>query len=80
MQNLKILGLKMTKIQGSDGRMDKCKIAILNIDSILKRIILGLWNMEVRNFASTKWEFRLLIQKLYLANYFGKSTLKIKLC
>jgi hypothetical protein len=34
-QNLKILGFKMAKIQGSDGRRDKCKIAILNIDSIL---------------------------------------------
>jgi hypothetical protein len=34
-QNFKIVGLKMAKIQGSDGRMDKCKIAILNIDSIL---------------------------------------------
>jgi hypothetical protein len=34
-QNLMIVCLKMAKIQGSDGRIDKCKIAILNIDSIL---------------------------------------------
>jgi hypothetical protein len=34
-QHLKIVGLKMAKIQGSDGRIDKGKIAILNIDSIL---------------------------------------------
>jgi hypothetical protein len=27
----------MAKIQGSDGRMDKRKIAILNIDSILNK-------------------------------------------
>jgi hypothetical protein len=34
-QNLKIVGLKMAKRKGSDGRKDKRKIAILNIDSIL---------------------------------------------
>jgi hypothetical protein len=34
-ENLNILGLKMAKIQGSDKQIDKSKIAILNIDSIL---------------------------------------------
>jgi hypothetical protein len=36
-QKLKIIGLKMAKTQGSDGRIDKCKTtsAILNIDFIL---------------------------------------------
>jgi hypothetical protein len=33
--NFKLIGLKMAKIQGSDGLMGKRKIAILNIDSIL---------------------------------------------
>jgi hypothetical protein len=47
----------MVKIQGSDGRIDKCKIAIFNIDSILNWIILGLKNMEVLNFASPKWAY-----------------------
>jgi hypothetical protein len=39
---MKIVGLKMVKIQGSDGRRDKRKTAFLNIDSILNLIILGL--------------------------------------
>jgi hypothetical protein len=56
---MKILGLKMTKIQGSDGRIDNRKIAILNIDSILNWIILSLRNMEVLNFASPKWLYML---------------------
>jgi hypothetical protein len=34
-QNLKFIGLKMVKIQCSDGPMGKRKIAILNIYSIL---------------------------------------------
>jgi hypothetical protein len=34
-QNLKIENFQMAKKQGSDGWIDKCKIAILNIDSIL---------------------------------------------
>jgi hypothetical protein len=34
-KDLKILWLKMAKIQGSDGRIDKRKIAILKIDCIL---------------------------------------------
>jgi hypothetical protein len=54
---LKIVGLKMSKIQSSVGRMDKCKIAILNIDFILNWIILGLRNMEVLNFAIPKWVY-----------------------
>jgi hypothetical protein len=41
----------MAKIKGSDGRIDICKI--LNIDSILKLIILI--NMKVLNLASPKW-------------------------
>jgi hypothetical protein len=36
-----IVGKKMVKIQGSDGRMDKRKIAILNIDSILNKNFFG---------------------------------------
>jgi hypothetical protein len=47
----------MAKKQGSDGRIDKCKISILNIDSTLIWIILGLRNMEVLNFASPKWVY-----------------------
>jgi hypothetical protein len=54
-----IVGLKMAKIQGSGGRIDKCKIAILNIDSFLNWIILSLRNIEVLNFASPKWVFML---------------------
>jgi hypothetical protein len=42
--NLKIVGLKVAEIQSSDGRIDKRKIAIFNIDSILDCIILGLRN------------------------------------
>jgi hypothetical protein len=58
-QNLKIIGLKMAKIQGSDGQIDKRKIAILNIDSVLNWIILNLRDMEVLSFASPKWVFML---------------------
>jgi hypothetical protein len=47
------------KIQGLDGRTDKHKIAILNNDSILNWIILGLWNIKVLNFASSKWVYML---------------------
>jgi hypothetical protein len=56
-QILRIRGLKMAKIQGE--RIDKCKIAILNIDSILIWIILSLRNVEVLNFASSKWVYML---------------------
>jgi hypothetical protein len=38
---LKFLGLKMAKIQGSDGLIGKRKIAILNIDSILNKKKIG---------------------------------------
>jgi hypothetical protein len=45
----------MAKIQGSDGQMDKRKIAILNIDSILKCLILqaklGLYVKTCRKIA-----------------------------
>jgi hypothetical protein len=34
---MKFVGLKMAKIQGSDGLMGKRKIAILNLDSILNK-------------------------------------------
>jgi hypothetical protein len=47
----------MAKKQGSDGRIDKRKIAVLNINSILNCIILSLKNMEELNFASPKWVF-----------------------
>jgi hypothetical protein len=47
----------MTKTQDSDGRMDKSKIAKLNIDSILNLIIVSLRNMKVLNFASSKWVY-----------------------
>jgi hypothetical protein len=40
-QNLKFVGSKMVKKQGSDGLMGKRKIATLNIDSILNIIFLG---------------------------------------
>jgi hypothetical protein len=40
-QNLRIVDLKMTKIQVSDGRLDKHKIAILNIDFILNYFFMG---------------------------------------
>jgi hypothetical protein len=40
-QNLKFLGSKMAKIQGSDGLMGKRKIAILNIASILNKFFFG---------------------------------------
>jgi soluble P-type ATPase len=36
-----VVGLKMEKIQGSDGLMGKRKIAILNIDSILNKTFLS---------------------------------------
>jgi hypothetical protein len=49
-QNLKI-------VQGSDGRTEKRKIAVLNNDSILNCIILSLRNMKVHNFASPKWVY-----------------------
>jgi hypothetical protein len=42
----------MAKIQGSDERIDKSQIAILDIESILNLIILGLENMKGLNFAS----------------------------
>jgi hypothetical protein len=47
----------MEKIHGSDGWIEKRKIAIFNIDSILNRIILSLKNMEVLSFASPKWVY-----------------------
>jgi hypothetical protein len=47
------VGLKITKIQGWYGRIDKRKIAILNW------IILGLRNMKVLNVASPKWVYML---------------------
>jgi hypothetical protein len=56
-QNLKIVGSKMEKIQGSDGRKDKRKIAILNIDFILNSIILSQRNMEVLIFSNPKWAY-----------------------
>jgi hypothetical protein len=46
--------MEMVKIQGSDGRIDKRKIAILNIDSIL-----SFKNMEVLNFTRPKWIYML---------------------
>jgi hypothetical protein len=49
----------MAKIEGSDERIDKRKIAILNIDSSLNRNILSLKNMEVLNFASPKLVYML---------------------
>jgi hypothetical protein len=56
-QNWTFVGLKMAKIQGSDGRIDKYKIAFLNIASILNCNILDLRNMEVPNFVSPKWVY-----------------------
>jgi hypothetical protein len=51
---MKIVG---SKILGSHGRIDKRKIAIFNIDSILNWIISRLRNMKVLNFASPKWVY-----------------------
>jgi hypothetical protein len=39
-QNFKIVGLKMAKIQCADGQMDNRKIAILNIDSVLNNFVI----------------------------------------
>jgi hypothetical protein len=46
--------------------MDKCKIVILNIDSILDWIILSPKNMEVLNFASPKSVYMLKSVKKWL--------------
>jgi hypothetical protein len=48
--------------------MDKRKIGILHIDSILNLIILSLRNMEVLNFTSTKWVFMLKSAEKWLCN------------
>jgi hypothetical protein len=52
---IKIVGLKMTKIQGLDGRIDKRKIAILIIDFILNYYYFEPWKYGVIKFASPKW-------------------------
>jgi hypothetical protein len=40
-QNLKIVGSKMATIQGSDGRIDNRKVAILNIELFWKNMKYG---------------------------------------
>jgi hypothetical protein len=52
-QNLKFVGLKMAKIQGSDGLMGKRETSILNIDSILNKFFPGqlrCWSACYNNF------------------------------
>jgi hypothetical protein len=56
----------MAKMQGSDGRIDKRKIAILNIDSILNCFILSSKNMKVPNIASPKWAYTLKLVEKWL--------------
>jgi hypothetical protein len=46
-------------IFSSDQNPKKCKIAILNIDSILNGIFLSLKNMKVLKFAGLKWVYML---------------------
>jgi hypothetical protein len=49
----------MAKIQCSDKKRNKRKIAILSIDSILDWIILSRRNIEVLNFTSPNWVYML---------------------
>jgi hypothetical protein len=53
-QKLKFVGLKMAKIQGLDGLIGKRKIAILNIDSILKKKVWPKKDAKVLVITSSK--------------------------
>jgi hypothetical protein len=56
-QNLKFVGLKMAKIQGSDGLMGKRNLAILNIDSILNKKFWNRWGAKRLVTTSLKWVY-----------------------
>jgi hypothetical protein len=63
-----IFDLKAAKIQASDEQIEKHSIVILNIDSILNKIMFGLRTMKVLNFASKKWVYMLKSVEKWLCN------------
>jgi hypothetical protein len=73
-QNLKFVGLKMAKMQGSNGLMGNSKIAILNIYSILNNFFWAKRDAKVLVTTSPKWVYMLNSVEKWLCESQKKKT------